>query len=441
MLGADGRAGVDGVNTHSVAAQTASESGGTGSAAYGGMSAAQIAAEVGAGRLTAREVVRTALARIAEVDESIRAFTQVWTVQALEQAAAVDRSVRAGDRLPLAGVPLAVKGTRSLSSRHVSRLMAAGCVPVGATATPGAGTRWQTWGATDRGPTRNPHDPDRSPGGSSAGSAAAVAAGMVPLATGSDGAGSVRIPAAWCAVVGLKPTGGLLPLPGRPAYRARRSVPGPLARTATDAAAYLCALTGTAALPPPGAPAAPAAPAPPVPPARPLRTVWSATLGFADTQPSVAAAARAFLTGLARAGIVAPHSATVRLPDPGDCWQALRADLHGAVHHRPVATTVAALTAGVDRLFAEAELLATPTTPNPPHGHDGPGELMSVALTWAFNITGHPAISIPAGRTAAGQPVGLQLVAPPGREADLLAVAAAAETTAAVETTGAGAYW
>ncbi|MET9864080.1 amidase [Streptomyces smyrnaeus] len=419
------------MNAHSVAAQTASESGPIGSAAYGGMSAAQIAAEVNAGRLTPREVVRAALARIAEVDESIRAFTQVWTAQAVDQAAAVDRSVRAGDRLPLAGVPLAVKGTRSLSSRHVSRLVAAGCVPVGATATPGAGTRWQTWGATDRGPTRNPHDPDRSPGGSSAGSAAAVAAGMVPLATGSDGAGSVRIPAAWCAVVGLKPTGGLLPLPGRPAYRARRSVPGPLARTAADATAYLGALTGTAALPPP------VAPAPPVPPTRPLRTVWSATLGFADTQPSVAAAARAFLTGLARAGIVAPHSAAVRLPDPGDCWRALRADPHDAVHHRPVARTVAALTAGVDRLFAEAELLATPTTPNPPHGHDGPGELMSVALTWAFNITGHPAISIPAGRTAAGEPVGLQLVAPPGREADLLAVAAAAETTAAVETTAA----
>ncbi|MFI0861720.1 amidase [Streptomyces smyrnaeus] len=422
---------MDGVNAHSVDAQTASESGPTGSTAYGGMSAAQIAAEVTVGRLTAREVVRTALARIAEVDESIRAFTQVWPAQALEQAAAVDRSVRAGDRLPLAGVPLAVKGTRSLSSRHVSRLVAAGCVPMGATATPGAGTRWQTWGATDRGPTRNPHDPDRSPGGSSAGSAAAVAAGMVPLATGSDGAGSVRIPAAWCAVVGLKPTGGLLPLPGRPAHRARRSVPGPLARTAADAAAYLGAVTGAAALPPS------AAPAPPVPPTRPLRTVWSATLGFADTQPPVAAAARAFLTGLARAGIVAPYSATVRLPDPGDCWQALRADPHDAVHHRPVARTVAALTAGVGRLFAEAELLATPTTPNPPHGHDGPGELMSVALTWAFNITGHPAISIPAGRTAAGQPVGLQLVAPPGREADLLAVAAAAETTAAVETTGA----
>lgn len=81
----------------------------------------------------------------------------------------------------------------------------------------------------------------------------------------------------------------------------------------------------------------------------------------------------------------------------------------------------------VDDLFAEHDVLATPTTPNPPHGHQGPGDVMSVALTWAFNITGHPAISIPAGRTGTGEPVGLQLVARPGREADLLSIAVAAE--------------
>jgi Asp-tRNA(Asn)/Glu-tRNA(Gln) amidotransferase A subunit family amidase len=91
------------------------------------------------------------------------------------------------------------------------RLVAAGCVPVGATAVPGRGTSWQTWGHTDRGPTLNPLGPAFSPGGSSAGSAAAVAAGLVPLATGSDGAGSVRIPAAWCGVLGLKLTNGRVP--------------------------------------------------------------------------------------------------------------------------------------------------------------------------------------------------------------------------------------
>ncbi|MGP3978378.1 amidase family protein [Streptomyces sp. 8N114] len=406
------------MNGDSSAAPRAPRSDPRGAAEYSCMPACEIAEEVTAGRLSAREVAWAALARIAEVDESIRAFTEVWPARAASHAADVERAVRAGDRLPLAGVPLAVKATQRLSSRQVARLVAAGCVPVGATATPGAGTGWQTWGATDRGPTLNPHNPEWSPGGSSAGSAAAVAAGMVPLATGSDGAGSVRIPAAWCAVLGVKTTGGLVPVPDRSGGRARRSVPGPLARTAADAAAYLAALTGTA---------------PPLlaPPVRPLRTAWSATLGFADTQQPVAAKARTFLDLLARAGVTVPRSVSVRLPDPAGCWQALRSDPHNAAGRESAAGTVAALTAELDRVFGEVDLIATPTTPNPPHGHEGPGETMSVALTWAFNITGHPAISIPAGLTAAGDPVGLQLVAPHGRETDLLAVAAAAEAAAA----------
>ncbi|MGI5351632.1 amidase family protein [Streptomyces sp. CA-250714] len=415
------------MNGDSSTTPPAPRTGSLGAAAYRRMSACEIADGVATGRLTAHEVTRAAFARIAEVDESIRAFTEVWPARAAAHAADVDRAVRAGDRLPLAGVPLAVKATQRLSSRQVARLVAAGCVPVGSTATPGTGTGWQTWGATDRGPTRNPHNPDRSPGGSSAGSAAAVAAGMVPLATGSDGAGSIRIPAAWCAVLGLKTTGGLLPVPGRSGDRARRSVPGPLARTAADAAACLSALTGTPVL------------SPLSPPAGPVRTAWSATLGFADTQQPVARTARTFLDALVRADVLAPRAVSVRLPDPADCWRALRTDPDGATGHGPTARAVAALTAELDRVFAEVDLIATPTTPNPPHGHDGPGETMSVALTWAFNITGHPAISLPAGWTAAGEPVGLQLVAPHGREADLLAVAAAAEASAAkpAETAGA----
>jgi Asp-tRNA(Asn)/Glu-tRNA(Gln) amidotransferase A subunit family amidase len=372
------------------------------------MTACEIAAAVQSGTLSARETMTTALNCIAYHDTA-RAFTESWPGAAAEQAAEVDRRVRAGERLPLAGVPLAVKATEGLAAHQTRCLLQAGCVPVGATSTPGRGTGWQTWGATDRGPTLNPHDPRWTPGGSSAGSAAAVATGIVPLATGSDGAGSVRIPAAWCSVIGLKPTNGLVPARDRSGL----NIAGPLARTAADAAAYLDALTGTTAL------------SRPAPPERPLRVTWSATLGFADTAERIADTARAFLDALTGAGAVVVQDVPVRLPDPAQCWSALRG--HSALSLDGVTRQIEALEGELARVFAEVDVIATPTTPNPPHDHRGPGDIMSVALTWAFNISGHPAISLPAGTTPAGEPVGLQLIARRHREADLLAVAASAE--------------
>lgn len=192
--------------------------------------------------------------------------------------------------------------------------------------------------------------------------------------------------------------------------RPRRVNPGP----ATPLAVARGALRRTAG----GLPA-------PAPPAPPDGTGPYDTLGFADTSERIATTARALLDALASAGAVVVHDVPVRLPDPAPCWSALRG--HSAESPDGVTRQIAVLEGELARVFAEADVIATPTTPNPPHGHRGPGDVMSVALTWAFNISGHPAISLPAGTTPTGEPVGLQLIARRHREVDLLAVAATAE--------------
>lgn len=380
----------------------------------------------------------------------------MWGEEALRRARDVDARVEAGERLPLAGVPIGVKGRRGL--RTAGPLLAAGCVAVGATSVPGPGTPWQTWGLGRYGPTANPWRPDRTPGGSSAGSAAAVAAGLVPLATGSDGAGSVRIPAAWCGVVGLKAGNGRLPSADRTGLMA----PGVLARRVGDVAAYWEVMTGGGgarggALPgaggqggqvdgPDGQVGEHGGPVGghdrrvgelgtsvgahrgPVGGGDVPTAVWSADLGFDSPDPDVVAVAHATAVRLAESGairLVRPRT-TLRLDDPAPAWLALRAP--DAAPRLPDAQRIrAANDSRLADLFAGTQLLLTPTAPTPPHGHDGPGDRYSTALTWAFNLSGHPAISIPAGLDSDGCPVGLQLVAAHGAESLLLAVAAAAE--------------
>ncbi|GAP53203.1 amidase [Streptomyces azureus] len=377
------------------------------------LSAGEIAAGVRARELRAVDVVAAALERIERADPELCAFVEVWHEEALRRAGEVDARLgrRAGDvprkreALPLAGVPVAVKGRHGL--RTAGPLLAAGCVAVGATSVPGPGTSWQTWGLGARGRTVNPWRADRTPGGSSAGAAVAVAAGLVPLATGSDGAGSVRIPAAWCGVTGLKTTAGRLPS----ADRTGLAVQGVIARSASDAASWWRVVSEEPV--PTGTPV-------------PVTAVWSSDLGFAGPDPEPVALARAAVERLVAAGVVrlVRPRAPLRLLDPGPAWLALRT--HGADRgeaHRVRAENDRRL-AG---LFAEAELLLTPTTPTAPHGHDGPGDRYSTSLTWAFNLSGHPALSLPAGFGGDGCPAGLHLVAPHGREALLLAVAREAE--------------
>jgi amidase len=343
------------------------------------------------GSTTAEECVTGALARLAMTDDWLRAFVEVTAEQAVTAARHLDALIAGGRPAPrLAGVPIAVKraGMRSLQTR---RLRAAGAIPIGITSTP-RGPGAQTWGHTDRGPTRNPWRGDLSPGGSSAGSAAAVAAGVVPLATGSDGAGSTRIPAAWCGILGYKPTTALL----RGSDRAGLAVAAPLARDPRDLAAWAEVVLG------------------PLPAAGDPRTVtWSADLGYASDEldDQVVVIARTAAERLVASAGLCWSDAPVRLADPARAWMTLR-DPRATAADRALA---AGLRTDNDRrlaaLFAATDLLLTPTTPGRPHGHVGPGEHLSVALTWAFNLSGHPAISIPAGFTADGAPVGLQAIA------------------------------
>ena len=224
----------------------------------GDFTAAAISARVRAGSSTAVEAVTEALNRIADRDPTIQAFVIVRGRTALAEAAAIDRNPDRA-RLPLAGVPVAIKdnvavageplrnGSRATSAEPmvvdhpiVARLRAAGAIVVGITAVP----ELCIWGSTDSPAaiTRNPWNTDRVPGGSSGGSAAAVAAGMVPIAHGADGMGSIRVPAASCGLFGIKPGHSVVPAELGPNSWFGVAENGPLATTVEDAALMLSVL-------------------------------------------------------------------------------------------------------------------------------------------------------------------------------------------------------
>jgi amidase len=219
--------------------------------------ASELAGMVRAGELSARELVQCSLDRIEELNPRLNAFVQVDA----ERALAAAEEVQSGDRRPFAGVPIAIKNNRPVSGLRLTygcslmsdfvasydhnvtrRLKQAGFIVVGATTLPEYGIL-PTSEARLFGPTRNPWDLERTPGGSSGGSAAAVAAGMVPVAHGNDGGGSIRIPAACCGLVGLKPQRGRIssaPELGDSLL----GIDGVLTRTVADTAAILDVLAG-----------------------------------------------------------------------------------------------------------------------------------------------------------------------------------------------------
>jgi len=452
------------------------------------LSAVEQAALVRSGEVAARELVEAALSQIERLNPSVNAFVSTCGDRALSDAEAV----RSGDTRPLSGVPLACKdllgavdglptthGSAAFGdwmpthdTAHVRRLRDAGAIVIGRTNTPELGLRPVT--ENERfGPTRNPWRTTLSAGGSSGGSAAALAAGMVALAEGSDLGGSIRIPASCCGVIGLKPSRGRVSIgPDFGDVTGGAATDGPLARTALDAAVALDAMAGYE----PGdhywigSPPTSFTDAVANPPARiRIRIALNSPLAVpVDEQPRIAAERTA--VALAELG----HEVDEGAPDWDDngfpdAWATFATGalqhlirvverLHGGpldpdllepatrawiLGTAPVALVdylesrerLVEFSRRIMRSWPADSVLVTPTLtrlPAPVGGIRSGGGVTDDAVRFSalvriWNVTGQPAISLPLHETPDGIPVGVQLIAPPGREDLLLGLAAQLE--------------
>jgi aspartyl-tRNA(Asn)/glutamyl-tRNA(Gln) amidotransferase subunit A len=430
----------------------------------------EIAEAVRGGKRTAVDVVEACLARIDADNERLNAFVHLDADGARARAAEIDAAVGRGvDPGPLAGVPFGVKdledcagmptshgslvfkdgGRVEHDSIHVARLRAAGAIPIGKTAAPEFGTlhftKTKAWGVT-----RNAWDPSRTPGGSSGGSAAAVAAGMVPFCTASDGGGSTRIPASFSGLFGMKPSQGRI---AHTTNDSQTSVVGALTTTVADSARHLDAVAGPhdrdrTSLPAPDLRYEDAIEALDV---HGLRVAWSADLGFAAVDPEVREIAGAAAAVLIDAAGLTAVERGVTFTDPIRVWMSAGAldlwmDIDPPVHwparaddftrytrfaleataDRPIPSLVSGkrrrqrLQDEMAELFADIDVLLTPTTAVPAFAAEGPppSEIdgrtvdgaQSVPFTMLANLCWNPACSVPAGVSREGLPVGLQIV-------------------------------
>lgn len=448
------------------------------------------AGQVRRGSLSASELTEHALDQIDRHNPEINAFVAIDPARARAAARLIDRKIADGlDPGPLAGIPLGVKDLEDASgfvtthgslafagdppaeedSPLVARLVAAGCVVVGKTNTPELG-----WKAdTDNllfGPTLNPWHLGHTPGGSSGGSAAAIAAGLVPLATGSDGGGSLRIPSSCCGLSSMKPSLGRVPSggPSAPDWQ-NLSTKGPMALRMSDVVTALDCVVGPdpsdlRSLPRPEASwiATLDDPRPP------RRVAWSPTLGYADVDAEVLAVCERAVEVLASLGTEVVQVDTVFDSDPVDHWLTLSGVYNLRTHTGldatsdreqidPVLAMVmegAATTTALElvraedachdlnlrliELFHDCRLLITPTMAAvpPPRSLGGSGmingipDINWVKFTYPFNMTRSPAASICAGLSSTGLPIGIQMVGP--QHADLVVLRSAAALEAAI---------
>lgn len=447
------------------------------------LGAAELAGLLRRREVSAVELMSAHLDRIERTNPQVNAIVTLVATQAMAGAVAADEALTRGDQVgPLHGLPVAHKdlidtaGIRTtqgspIFADHipdtddliVTRLRAAGAITIGKTNTPEFGAGSHTFNPVF-GVTRNPYDLGRSAGGSSGGAAAALACGMVPLADGSDLGGSLRNPASFCNVVGLRPTPGVVPSwptsdPWEPL-----STEGPMGRSVADVALMLAAIAGPDQRTPLARPIVTGRGLLAVPPG--LRIGWSPTAGGLPVDARVRSALAGFP---GRCGDIGAEVLDIfpDLRDAGEVFQILRAVIFekslgelyrsrkqmmketirwnvelaqtysaadvGSAHRRR-----ALLQAEVAGVFEHVDILALPTVQVPPFPADEEwvreidGVALVTYLDWMrsctdITITGCPALSLPAGWTDDGLPVGVQLVAAPGRDEFLLDVAAALE--------------
>lgn len=378
------------------------------------LTAIEIAHGVRSGDVSAVEVIEEAIAAAERLDPVLHFLDEL---DAAGARAAAERLEPSG---LLAGVPFLIKSRTPPDAPIIARLVAAGAIPIGwsTRARPGARSLTFGWNGSDY--TRNPWDLSRSPGGSTAGGAAAVAARVVPLATGGDSGGSLRIPASFSGVVGFKGTYGRVPRPGgRPL--GGLTTAGVIGADLDDVILATSIASGPHRLDPT------ALPPWPVPVrsigGRPWRIAYRSTLGACAADPGVDRVVR---ERVAAAGVEVVD-VPLELQPTEEAWQVL-SDLDNGRGVEESAARRAREVRDVNNtaladLFAEVDVLVTPTTLTVAHGYDQHEEtIVTGDPCWVFNVTGHPAVSVPAGMSQ-GLPVGVQVVAPHGADEVALAVA------------------
>jgi amidase len=434
--------------------------------------------------VSASELVEEALQRADSSREALNAFRVICHEEALATAEEADRRLAGGEVAPLLGVPVAIKDDVDLTghttpfgcgggrpavrdAEAVRRLREAGAIVIGKTHAPEVG-QWHFTETPLHGATRNPWSTDHTPGGSSGGAAAAVAAGVVPAAIGSDGAGSIRIPAAWTGLVGLKPQRGRVSTWPDPEAFNGLSCYGPLARSAADAALLLDAIQGNvpADLHKPRPAAEPFAMAAARDPGR-LRVGISLATPI-GVPSKLHAEHRAAIEDFGRRLAALGHDVFPADPDYGlvgpaliprgmagvEAWLAAHGEDRSTLEPRTrTHARVGRALSGVPlrlsrraepglrrrlgRVFERCDVVLTPVTAMPPprvgalegRGYWATSTAASAICPYAFawNVTGWPAISVPAGLTSKGLPIGAQLLGRENDEATLLSLAGQAE--------------